>query len=194
MGHLLHHLMLRNFRHQLLLLHFRSLQCLELLQPHLLGAVIPHLSPPGTTSCNSAMTSCAVAPGTQMGSATAAHVMTYGAHHQVTTYEAQQKCILEAGVQTETGSTAAASAASPALCATRVPMSPRVSPKVSPRDDANRTEFRNQVKEAVHQGEEMVTVPTEIAFGILEKGLPESDTSDLKPLKVTRGRRRGGCC
>merc|ERR1712007_90614 len=121
------------------------------------------------------------------GSATAAQVMTYGAHQQVTTYDAQQKRILEAGVQTETGSTAAAS---PAVFATPVPMSPRV----SPRDDANRTEFRNQVKEAVHQGEEMVTVPTEIAFGILEKGLPESDTSDLKPLKVTRGRRKGGCC
>merc|ERR1712137_456282 len=155
---------------------------------------ISYGAPSVSTSYSTAMTSSAAAPpmtpGTQMGAATSTQAITYSAPQQFTTSEAQQKRISEAGVQTETGTTAAASAGTATVFATPIP----TSPKVSPRDNKNRIEFRNQVKEAVHQGEEMVTMPTEIAFGILEKGLPESDTSDLKPLKVNRGRRKGGCC
>jgi len=62
------------------------------------------------------------------------------------------------------------------------------------KDDATRNKFKKQVMEAVSHCEEMITIPTKMAIGLLEMGLPESDRADLKPLKVTKARRWGACC
>merc|ERR1712137_909509 len=79
------------------------------------------------------------------------------------------------------------------VMATPIPMSPRVALR-KVEEDTTHTEFKNQVKVAASQGNNTVTIPMEMAFGILERGIPESDTSDIKPLKVARERRKGGCC
>lgn len=57
-----------------------------------------------------------------------------------------------------------------------------------------RNKFKNRVVEAVSHGEEMITIPTKMVIGLLEMVLPESDCADLKPLKVTKSRSKGGCC
>lgn len=62
------------------------------------------------------------------------------------------------------------------------------------KDDATRNKFKKQVMEAVSHCEEMITIPTKMAIGLLEMGLPESDRADLKPLKVAKSRRWGACC
>jgi len=80
------------------------------------------------------------------------------------------------------------------VMATPIPMSPRVALR-KVVEDPTCVEFKNQVKVAASQGSNTVTIPMEMAVGILEKGIPESDTSDLKPLKVVaRERRKAGCC
>merc|ERR1712064_185237 len=87
---------------------------------------------------------------------------------------------------------------SPALETENVVESGSASPKVAGRDtakdDATRNEFKKQVIEAVSHGEDTITIPTKMAIGIIEKGLPEAEKEELKPLKVTKARRTGGCC
>merc|ERR1712007_212844 len=95
---------------------------------------------------------------------------------------------IETGKVTETVTKVVAGAAPPVVIATPLPNSPRAS------RSANSDEFKTQVKEAVSHGDEMITIPTKMAVGLLEKGIPEADPSEMKPLKVTKSRRTGGCC
>merc|ERR1712064_73535 len=95
---------------------------------------------------------------------------------------------IEIGNATETVTKIVAGAAPPAVMATPLPNSPRASRSV------NSDEFKTQVKEAVSHGDEMITIPTKMAVGLLENGIPEADPSEMKPLKVTKSMRTGGCC
>merc|ERR1712064_156003 len=95
---------------------------------------------------------------------------------------------IEIGNATETVTKIVAGAAPPVVMATPLPNSPRASRSV------NSDEFKTQVKEAVSHGDEMITIPTKMAVGLLEKGIPEADPSEMKPLKVTKSMRTGGCC
>merc|ERR1712064_65653 len=86
---------------------------------------------------------------------------------------------------TETVTKVVAGVAPPAVIA--IPHSPR-DPK-----SANSHEFKTQVIDAVSHGEDVVTISTSMAVGLLEKGL-EAESVDVKPLKITKARRTGGCC
>merc|ERR1711945_91686 len=66
-------------------------------------------------------------------------------------------------------------------------------PVVKATRTANSDEFKTQVKEAVSHGDEMITISTKMAVGLIEKGIPGADPND-KPIKVTKARRTGGCC
>merc|ERR1712007_194159 len=90
------------------------------------------------------------------------------------------------GNVTETGVKIVAVATPPFMFATALPSSPGA-PKSAESD-----EFKTHVVDAVNQGEDMISIPTAMAVGLLEKGLEPYPTE--KPLKVSRSRRTGGCC
>jgi len=96
--------------------------------------------------------------------------------------------VIETVNATETVTKVVAGAALPVVIATPLPVSPRA------KKSATSDEFKTQVIEAVSHGEEMITIPTKMAVGLIEKGIPEAEPSEMKPLKVTKGRRKGGCC
>jgi len=90
------------------------------------------------------------------------------------------------GNVTETGAKIVAVATPPFTFATALPSSPRVS------KSAESDEFKTQVVDAVNHGEDMISIPTKMAVGLLEKGLEPYPSE--KPLKITKARRTGGCC
>merc|ERR1712064_252191 len=77
--------------------------------------------------------------------------------------------VIETGNATETVTKVADAAPPPVVKATRT---------------ANSDEFKTQVKEAVSHGDEMITISTKMAVGLIEKGIPGADPNE-KPIKVT---------
>merc|ERR1712007_397367 len=114
--------------------------------------------------------------------------VTYAAPPSPVTYAAPPSpdTVTGNGNVTETGVKIVAVATPPFMFATALPSSPGA-PKSAESD-----EFKTHVVDAVNQGEDMISIPTAMAVGLLEKGLEPYPTE--KPLKVSRSRRTGGCC